>query len=106
MQDTLETKLVALEGRYRLVEEIFSILVTSFYTSDIDLFPFDWDIVGLEDSLDSFGDFSTNTITLTPISVCTKPYRCYLSRTWNQSNCVFSAKFSRLEDIGVDCGIG
>jgi len=63
VEDTLETELVSPEGSYRLVEEVFCVLVAGFDASHVDLFPFDGYIVCLEYRLDSFCYFGTDTIT-------------------------------------------
>jgi len=46
---TLETNLVALQGSNGFAKELLGVLVTSLNTRNIDLFPFYWDIVCLED---------------------------------------------------------
>lgn len=38
-------------------------LISRFNASDVDLLPFDGDIVGLEDGLDRLGDLSANAVT-------------------------------------------
>ena len=52
MQDTLKTKLVTLQRSNGFAEELFGVLIASFHARNIDLFPLNWDIVGLEDCLD------------------------------------------------------
>lgn len=52
MQDTLETQLVASQGGNGLSEKLFGVFVSSVHTADVDLFPFNGDVVCLENSLD------------------------------------------------------
>jgi hypothetical protein len=63
VKDTLQTELVALEGGERLSEQLLRVLVAGVDTGNIDLLPLDGDVVGLEDGLDRFGDFGTDSVT-------------------------------------------
>jgi hypothetical protein len=63
VKDTLQAQLIPSQGSDRLSEKLFRVLVTSVDTGNINLLPLDWDIVGLEDRLDSFGNLGTNTVT-------------------------------------------
>jgi hypothetical protein len=63
VEDTLETELVALERGNRLAEELLGVDVASLNTGDVDLLPFNGNVVRLEDLLDRFGNLSTDTIT-------------------------------------------
>ena len=45
------------------MEEFFGVLVACVDAGDIDLLPFNGDIVGFEYRLDSFSDFSSNAVT-------------------------------------------
>lgn len=63
MQDTLETKLVALERGDGLAEELLGVDVTSLDTRHVDLLPLDGNVVGLEDLLDRLGHLGTDTVT-------------------------------------------
>lgn len=63
VEDTLETKLVALERCNRLAEELLRVDVARVDTRDIDLLPLNRHVVRLEDLLDRLGDLSTDTIT-------------------------------------------
>jgi hypothetical protein len=65
VQNSLETELVALQRRYGFVEEFFGVLVAGVDARNINLFPFNWYIVSFEDSLDSFGNLSSDTVTYT-----------------------------------------
>lgn len=70
VEDTLQTKLIALEGGNGFAEELLRVLATGFDTGDIDLLPLNGHIVGLEDGLDRLGNLSTDTVT----------YACMFSR--------------------------
>ena len=45
------------------MEEFFGVFVACIDAGDIDLLPFNGNVVGFEYGLDSFSDFSSNTIT-------------------------------------------
>lgn len=83
-EDTLETQLVAAERSDGFLKELLRVLVTCIHTTDIYLLPLNGYIVGLEDSLDRFGDFSPNSV------------------TWNKRNSVLSAILGRLEDVRLN----
>jgi hypothetical protein len=77
------------------------VLVASLYSRDIDLFPVYWDVVGLEDGLDRFRNFSTDTITCFRMSVMFNPNCVVLSLTRDERDGIFSSKLRWLEDIAV-----
>jgi hypothetical protein len=62
-KNTLQTELVSSQGSDRFFEELLRVLVSGVDTANIHLFPLNGHIIGLEDSLNRLGDFSTNTIT-------------------------------------------
>ena len=63
VQDTLQTEFVSPEGGDGFAEEFFGVLAASVYTGHIHLLPFHGYIVGFEDGLHGFGNFSTNAVT-------------------------------------------
>ena len=63
MQDTFQTEFVAFQGSDGFAEEIFGVLVACVNAGDIDLFPFDRDVVGFEDCFHGLCDLCTNTVT-------------------------------------------
>jgi len=63
VEDAFETEFVSFEGGDGFLEEFFRVLVARVHARDIYLFPFYWYVVGFENGLDGFGDFSTNTVT-------------------------------------------
>lgn len=63
VEDTLETKLVALEGSDGLAEELLGVHVARVDTRDVDLLPLNGHVVRLEDLLDRLGHLSTDTVT-------------------------------------------
>lgn len=63
-QDTLKAQLVATERRDRLLEKFLRVLISRINATDVYLFPLDRNIVGFENSLDRFGNFGTDTVTL------------------------------------------
>lgn len=86
-------------------------LASALDTGHVDLFPLDGYVVGLEHGLDCLGNFATDTVTCVYISVSMRNLPCYSScarvgHTWDQRNCILSAILCRLEDIGLDSGIG
>jgi hypothetical protein len=62
-KNTLQTELVSSQGSDRFFKELLRVLVSGVNTANIHLFPLNGHIIGLEDSLNRLGDFSTNTIT-------------------------------------------
>jgi hypothetical protein len=62
-KDALQTELVSSQGSNRFFEELFRVLVSGINTANIHLLPLNGHIIGLEDSLNRLGDFSTDTIT-------------------------------------------
>jgi len=62
-KNTLQTQLVALQRSNRLLEQFLRVLVAGVDTTDIHLLPLDRDVVGLEDGLDGFRHFGTNSVT-------------------------------------------
>jgi len=67
---TLETDLVTLQRSDRLAKELLGVLVTSLDTRNVDLLPFYWNVVCLEDLANRLRHFSTNTITCGESSEC------------------------------------
>ena len=85
MQDTLETKLVPLQGGNTLAECLLSATSGRILdTGDVDLLPLNGDIVGLEEGLDRFGNLCTDTI------------------TGDEGDGVLASKLRGLEDVGLD----
>lgn len=103
VENTLETKLVALERGNGLAEEFFRVLVASLDTRDVDLLPLNGNIVCLEDLLDRFGDLSTDTVTCAKFNIMLVLGRLS-RRTRNQGNGVFAAKLGGLEDVLANGG--
>jgi len=60
---TFQPDLIPLQRINRFTEEFLRMRVTGNNTSNVYLFPFNWNIVALEDCLDGFGNLSTDTIT-------------------------------------------
>lgn len=67
-KDTLQTQLVAAKRCNGFLKQLLRVLVARVHTTDVDLFPLNGYIVGLEDSLYRFGDLGTNAVTLGYIS--------------------------------------
>jgi hypothetical protein len=63
VEDTLETELVALERGNGFTEELLGVDVACLNTGDVDLLPFNGNVVRLEDLLDRLGNLSTDTVT-------------------------------------------
>lgn len=59
---TLQSELVPLQGSNSLAEQILRLLVALLHAGDIDLLPLHGDIVRLENLLDRFRHFSTDTV--------------------------------------------
>jgi len=57
---TLKSNLVPLQALHRLLEKL---VTTGGLSQNIVLLPLDWDLVRLEDLLDTVGDFLSDTIT-------------------------------------------
>ena len=66
VQDTLQAQLVSLERGDGLLEQLLGALVSGVDTADIDLFPLNGHILGLEDGLHGFRNLSTDTVTYSP----------------------------------------
>jgi hypothetical protein len=103
VEDTLETELVALEGRNRLAEELLRVDAARLDTGDVDLLPLNRHVVRLEDLLDRLGDLSTDTVTCALFNITSHGGRLS-RRTRNQSNGVLAAELGGLEDVLVDRG--
>jgi hypothetical protein len=63
VEDAFKTEFVSFEGGDGFLEEFFRVLVARVHARDVHLFPFYWYVVGFENGLDGFGDFSTNAVT-------------------------------------------
>ena len=62
VKDPLEPDFVAFEGGDGFAEELFLVFVAGFHAADVDLFPFDGDVVGFEDLADRVGDLGADAI--------------------------------------------
>lgn len=60
---TFQSNLVSLEGRDSLAEQLFCVDITALHTGDIDLLPFNGNVVRLEDLANGLRDFAADTVT-------------------------------------------
>jgi len=82
------------------------VLSTSLDTSDIDLLPFDRNIVRLENFLDRLGDLGTDTVTYSNASGNhdKDELMLWIDHTWNEGHRVLAAKLGRSEDVASNSG--
>jgi len=82
------------------------VLSTSLDTRHIDLFPFNRDIVRLEDLLDRLGNFSADTVTYKKASGYrdNDELRVWAEHTWDESDRVLAAKLGGSEDVASNSG--
>lgn len=123
VQDPLQPELVAAQRCNRLLEQVFGAFVPRVYATNVDLFPFDRNVIGLENCLDRLCNFSADSVTCITIpprlaGQSSRPQVCKENaigsemlawtedrgHTGDQCNCVFAAVFCGFEDVGLDGG--